>query len=388
MQCEASFVASHVVFNKTTQASKRGFIDTPPYYSTLEGVCNVANWHALFGQEKSALVIPAVLQTSWTNLMDTTSAANNREDYRIVQEIPSDSSDDDYSDDSDDEWLPKNNRDIGNEDDEGEPDSRDAESQDADSQDGEGQDDEGQDAENGQHDEGAVENVHVVPAQRNVRKTPQAREYVWKLQDNDFDGDLLPFLGDWRVNVQGREPIDFFSHLFPIALIDESYETNMYALQKGKENLAVTSEEMHIFLGINMVMGYIRYPRARMYWSSEDGLRLGIIADAMSVNRYEQILSYLHFVNNYTYQPANTDRLFKEEAVAVTSRTRPDCKICSGFCHQCPGTVPLVTVFGLIKDIFVIDSSYVAFEYQRYETLNLSPELLAYKVAVPNVAQV
>jgi hypothetical protein len=44
-------------------------------------------------------------------------------------------------------------------------------------------------------------------------------------------------------------------------------------------------------------------------------------------------------------------------------------------------------VFGLIKDIFVIDSSYVAFEYQRYETLNLSPELLAYEVAVPNVAQ-
>ncbi|KAI4904706.1 hypothetical protein NFI96_025770 [Prochilodus magdalenae] len=36
--------------------------------------------------------------------------------------------------------------------------------------------------------------------------------------------------------------------------------------------------------GINMVMGYIRYPRARMYWSSEDGLRFGIIANAMSVN--------------------------------------------------------------------------------------------------------
>ncbi|KAL6470510.1 hypothetical protein MHYP_G00216290 [Metynnis hypsauchen] len=92
----------------------------------------------------------------------------------------------------------------------------------------------------------------------------------------------------------------------------------MYALQKGKDNLAVTSEEMHIFLGINMVMGYIRYPRARMYWSSEDGLRLGIIADAMSVNRYEQILSYLHFVDNYTYQPANLDRLFKVRPVLST----------------------------------------------------------------------
>lgn len=54
----------------------------------------------------------------------TTSAAKNREDYRIVQEIPSDSSDDQYSDDSDDEWLPENNRDIGDEDDEGDAESQ------------------------------------------------------------------------------------------------------------------------------------------------------------------------------------------------------------------------------------------------------------------------
>lgn len=42
-------------------------------------------------------------------------------------------------------------------------------------------------------------------------------------------------------------------------------------------------------------------------------------------------------------------------------------------------------MFGLIKDI--IDSSFGAFEYQRYETLQLSPELLAYEVVVPSVAQ-
>lgn len=44
-------------------------------------------------------------------------------------------------------------------------------------------------------------------------------------------------------------------------------------------------------------------------------------------------------------------------------------------------------VFGLIRDIFLIDSSFITFEYQRYETLNLSPDLLAYEVAVPYVAQ-
>lgn len=55
-----------------------------------------------------------------------------------------------------------------------------------------------------------------------------------------------------------------------------------------------------------------------MYKSSEDGLRLGIIAVAMSVKRYEQILTYLHFVDNLTYQLVNTDRLFKIRAFLST----------------------------------------------------------------------
>uniref|UniRef100_A0A3B5KWX9 PiggyBac transposable element-derived protein domain-containing protein n=1 Tax=Xiphophorus couchianus TaxID=32473 RepID=A0A3B5KWX9_9TELE len=119
-------------------------------------------------------------------------------------------------------------------------------------------------------------------------------KYVWKVQDNNFDGDFPPFLGE-RVNVDGRQPINFFRYWFPLDLTDEMvHNTNMYALQTRKENLAVTSKEI------------------------EDGLRLGIIADAISVNRYEQILSYLHFVDNYTYQPANTDRLFKIAPVVST----------------------------------------------------------------------
>ncbi len=51
------------------------------------------------------------------------------------------------------------------------------------------------------------------------------------------------------------------------------------------------------------------------------------------------------------------------------------------------GVDDTLPVFGLIKDIFLIDSSFVAFEYQRYETLNLNQDLLAYEVAVPTLAQ-
>ncbi|KAL4006933.1 protein unc-13 A/B/C [Sarotherodon galilaeus] len=58
----------------------------------------------------------------------TSNTAMNKAAYRIVQEIPSSSSDDDFIDEcsdddfidecSDDEWLPEKNRDIGATDDE------------------------------------------------------------------------------------------------------------------------------------------------------------------------------------------------------------------------------------------------------------------------------
>lgn len=54
--------------------------------------------------------------------------------------------------------------------------------------------------------------------------------------------------------MKGKEPIDLFMHLFPADLIDELHNTNLYAFQKGKENMAVTIEEIKTFLGINMVI--------------------------------------------------------------------------------------------------------------------------------------
>jgi len=44
-------------------------------------------------------------------------------------------------------------------------------------------------------------------------------------------------------------------------------------------------------------------------------------------------------------------------------------------------------VFGLIKNIYVVNSLLYCFEYQLYETLGLKKDLLAYEVSVPNLAQ-
>jgi len=51
------------------------------------------------------------------------------------------------------------------------------------------------------------------------------------------------------------------------------------------------------FLGINLIMTYIRYPQIQLYWSSDDSLRMNLIADNMPVNHFEEIARFLHFVD-------------------------------------------------------------------------------------------
>lgn len=44
-------------------------------------------------------------------------------------------------------------------------------------------------------------------------------------------------------------------------------------------------------------------------------------------------------------------------------------------------------VFGLIKDIWLVNTYVYCFEYQPYDTLGFSKDLLAYEVDIPNLAQ-
>lgn len=86
--------------------------------------------------------------------------------------------------------------------------------------------------------------------------TPKHKQKYLGAKSNQFVRDLPP--GEWKVNVEGTEPIDFLMHLFP-------------------KELMHSKMEMKTFLGINLVMSYIR---SRIYWSSEEGLGLDLIAGA------------------------------------------------------------------------------------------------------------
>lgn len=58
-------------------------------------------------------------------------------------------------------------------------------------------------------------------------------------------------------------------------------------------------------------MTYIKYPNVRMYWSSLKGLRMDMIADIMTVNRFAEIKRFLHFENNLNQVTPNIDKFWK-----------------------------------------------------------------------------
>lgn len=88
------------------------------------------------------------------------------------------------------------------------------------------------DAEDADKNEDFEEDEDAEEAQRAQYVPPQEckkSKHVWKSKDNEFDGGLPPSSGQWKVNIEGTDPINLFMHLFPEDLIVEMV---LYALQK------------------------------------------------------------------------------------------------------------------------------------------------------------
>jgi hypothetical protein len=60
----------------------------------------------------------------------------------------------------------------------------------------------------------------------------------------------------------------------------------------------VTLDELWIFLGLYFLMGIIRKPSMKDYWSTSPLLTTPVFPTAMSRNRFEAILRSLHFADN------------------------------------------------------------------------------------------
>ena len=78
-------------------------------------------------------------------------------------------------------------------------------------------------------------------------------------------------------------------------------ETNRYAAQclDGRPTTwTTTDEEVRAYFGFCILMGLVREPEIRDYWSNDDTFHYSPIAGRISRRRLEEISRYLHFVDN------------------------------------------------------------------------------------------
>ena len=88
-------------------------------------------------------------------------------------------------------------------------------------------------------------------------------------------------------------------------------------MQKNIKSVKTSVEEIKTYVGMQILMGIIKLPSYRNYWSG--ALRYRAIADVMSRNRFEILSRYLHFVDNDSVQDVS-DKLFKIRPILTAVR--------------------------------------------------------------------
>lgn len=104
-------------------------------------------------------------------------------------------------------------------------------------------------------------------------------------KDNDFSNNVPQFSGAYQININPPDatPYPFFNQIFTNYIFEHiKEETIRYAIQSGKDNFKLTTQELKIFFALNIAMTYIKYPNVRMYWSSLPGMRIDLIANNMT----------------------------------------------------------------------------------------------------------
>ncbi|XP_025195976.1 piggyBac transposable element-derived protein 4-like, partial [Melanaphis sacchari] len=118
--------------------------------------------------------------------------------------------------------------------------------------------------------------------------------------------------------------LDFFEALVtPFLLGKVAYETNEYFRQNIESNNVMssrdtswydtTSEELYLYISIQMLMVRNKKLEIADYWSTDPLLNSPIFGKTMSRNRFQLLLRYIHFCNNNNQ--IKNDCLFKIDMV-------------------------------------------------------------------------
>lgn len=105
---------------------------------------------------------------------------------------------------------------------------------------------------------------------------------------------------------------DYFKQYIDNDLVEHMVEnTNRMYFKKTGKDLNLTVSELNTFIGINMVMSTINYPRLRMYWQQD--YRLPMIVENMSKKRFQCLRNHIKtvFEPDVSQQERSCDKLWK-----------------------------------------------------------------------------
>ncbi|KAL7396481.1 hypothetical protein ABVT39_006460 [Epinephelus coioides] len=106
-------------------------------------------------------------------------------------------------------------------------------------------------------------------------------------------------------------PYEYFKWYIPDEIFNLMADnTNVYALQSGTLSFKPTSSgEIRTLIVLHLAMGVMKMPRDSMYW--EAGMDSGIFQNTLPCDRFFQLRSHLHLVNNLEKPAENKDVFFK-----------------------------------------------------------------------------
>ena len=157
------------------------------------------------------------------------------------------------------------------------------------------------------------------------RPCVQQNPIVWQNQDNIPQ--TYNFTGNPGVKAnldENSSPMEIFQKFITPALIDLiATEINRYAAStpavtnssRNRHDIPwtdVTVDEIKAVLALCLLMGIVRKPTLKMYWSRQEMIATPFFGDVMPGDRFQTILNNLHFADN---DAQDDDRLFKIRAV-------------------------------------------------------------------------
>ncbi|XP_033973808.1 piggyBac transposable element-derived protein 3-like [Trematomus bernacchii] len=169
---------------------------------------------------------------------------------------------------------------------------------------------------------GQVDKVNQQPNDRPVSDyvdiEPQPHKHTkphdrYRWLKKDFISPNTDFSGpDITENVISlHTPLEYFQKFVSEDMIQALVtNTNEYSFQKNGTSINTNTKEIEKLIGMYLKMGLVQMSGVRMYWETDT--RYSPVADVMARNRFQYLLTSLHFVNNLTVsEMEKKDKLWK-----------------------------------------------------------------------------